>query len=219
MKRKNFNFVVLTILSLFTLIYFNSCSPSLLNLNKAKLKVVDYYQSGQYDNDLNKIINVAEEELNNVHGSDSSAFIFDIDDTALSTYEINKEMDFGYVPDIWNRWINKANAPAIKEVKNFYDYLINKKIRIIFITGRTISQYDATIENLKNQGYTKFDTVITRSKSECSVNAANYKSQKRTELTQIGYDIIGTIGDQWSDLNGPYHGMQVKLPNYMYYIE
>ncbi len=168
MKRKNFNLVTLTIFSLFTLVYFSSCSSSLLNLNKAKLKVVDYYQSGQYENELNKIINDAEEELNNVQGSDSTAFIFDIDDTALSTYEINKEMDFGYVPDIWNKWIDKANAPAIKEVKSFYNYLLNKNIRIIFITGRTFSQYNSTIENLKTQGYAKFDTVITRSKSECS---------------------------------------------------
>ena len=43
-----------------------------------------------------------------------------------------------------------------------------------------------------------------------------FKSAKRVELIELGYEIIGTVGDQWSDLEGPHHGIQVKIPNYLY---
>ncbi|GAB2239109.1 hypothetical protein Droror1_Dr00025022 [Drosera rotundifolia] len=49
--------------------------------------------------------------------------------------------------------------------------------------------------------------------------ATVYKSQKRNELVNDGYRIIGNSGDQWSDLLG--YAMSVrsfKLPNPMYYI-
>jgi len=42
---------------------------------------------------------------------------------------------------------------------------------------------------------------------------------KKTELTNQGYEIVGTVGDQWTDLNGPYSGIQIKLPNYLYEIK
>ena len=45
------------------------------------------------------------------------------------------------------------------------------------------------------------------------------KSSKRKELVERGYDIIGTVGDQRSDIDGPYSGIQVKIPNYLYLIE
>ncbi|MFB3057197.1 MAG: HAD family acid phosphatase [Ignavibacteriaceae bacterium] len=48
------------------------------------------------------------------------------------------------------------------------------------------------------------------------MKSVDFKSTKRVELVQMGYEIIGTVGDQWSDFEGPYHGIQVKIPNYLY---
>ncbi len=51
------------------------------------------------------------------------------------------------------------------------------------------------------------------------MKALDFKSTKRVWLTEQGYEIIGTVGDQWSDLEGLYHGIQIKIPNYLYLIE
>jgi hypothetical protein len=48
--------------------------------------------------------------------------------------------------------------------------------------------------------------------------AVEYKSQKRMELSKQ-YNIIGSIGDQWSDSEGGWTILKIKLPNYMYFIE
>ena len=68
-------------------------------------------------------------------------------------------------------------------------------------------------------GYTGFDTLLTQRADEQNLKSQEFKSKKRAELTQQGYEIIGTVGDQWTDLNGPYSGIQIKLPNYLYEIK
>jgi len=51
------------------------------------------------------------------------------------------------------------------------------------------------------------------------MKSVEYKSKHRAELVMMGYRIIGNIGDQWSDLLGPYPGLRTfKLPDPMYYI-
>jgi hypothetical protein len=75
------------------------------------------------------------------------------------------------------------------------------------------------MENLIKVGYDKLDTLIVKDKKYYDSLAVKYKSDKCTEITAKGFDIVGTVGDQWSDLKGPYHGKQVKIPDYQYYIE
>jgi predicted secreted acid phosphatase len=94
--------------------------------------------------------------------------------------------------------------------------LLRKGSKIIFLTARGYDEYDATYKNLINQGYNGFDTLITKSKNEYDMKSLEYKSAKRDELVQKGYEIIGTVGDQLSDIEGPHHGIQVKIPNYLY---
>jgi hypothetical protein len=49
--------------------------------------------------------------------------------------------------------------------------------------------------------------------------ATVYKSEKRDEMEQEGYRILGNSGDQWSDLLGSsMSARSFKLPNPMYYI-
>lgn len=201
------------------IVSLQSCSSVPINLGIAKERLIEYYESGQFDKDAAEVVNHAISELNKLQANDKSVVVFDIDETALSNYEIDKELDFGYVPDLWDKWINEAKAPAIKEVKRLYDYLITRNIKVVFITGRKNYQYDATYTNLLFAGYKNFDTLIVRNKNEYNLTAQQYKSTKREELTAKGYRIIGDVGDQYSDLNGPDHGIQVKIPNYQYLIK
>jgi acid phosphatase class B len=104
-------------------------------------------------------------------------------------------------------------------VKVLYDFLLSKGAKIIFLTGRNFYEYEVTHQNLKNTGYTDFDTLITQIGDETKMKARDFKSGKRHWLTEQGYEIIGTVGDQRSDLEGEYHGIQIKIPNYLYLIE
>lgn len=216
---------LLKIFFLFSLIFlFISCNSSestikLVNLDAAKNAVQNYYESGTFDKECSKIIDDAIEHIERTKIIDKAAVVFDIDETALSNYEHTKSIGFGYIPNFWNNWVKEGKAKAIKETKRFYDYLISKNIHVIFISGRYAELREATLKNLIEQGYTKFDTVITRTKEEQNIPAAEFKAKKREELVKKGYEIIANIGDQWSDLVGGNSGYKIKLPNYLYLID
>jgi len=221
MFKKKYNYYFILSLS-FLIFSFYSCSTSKLeNLSFTKEKIRIYYESGQYQKEMETIINNAIKEINklNIKNAPNSIAIFDIDETALDNYPHLKEVDYAYIKNLWNEWLMSGKSIAIPEVKNFYDFLISKKIKVIFITGRDNEFYDATHKNLKQVGYTIFDTLITRSDFYKHKKALEYKSKMREELVNKGYHIIANIGDQWSDLEGGNSGIKIKLPNYLYYIE
>ena len=205
--------------SLFISLFLVSCGSEPLNLQLAKKSVMNYYESGRYSNDLKEIISSAEDQINKVDLKPNSTIVFDVDETSLSNYESIKKIYFGYDPVKWDNWINEAKAPAIPEVKQFYDYVITKGIKVVFLSSRSFSQYNATYKNLKTEGYETFDTLILKDSSYTGYNSLSFKSKQRELLSVKGYDIIADIGDQKSDLEGKFHGIQIKLPNYLYFIE
>jgi acid phosphatase len=190
-----------------------------VNLSVAREEVQKYYESGKYDEELNKIVADAKKEFDKIKFNSNSVVIFDVDETALNNYELAEKMGFGYVYELNKQWNAETKAPAIPQVKKLYDFLLSEGARIIFLTGRNFPEYEATYQNLKNEGYSVFDTLITQIGEETKMKAIDFKSGKRVWLTKKGYDIVGTVGDQWSDLEGYYHGIQVKIPNYLYLIE
>lgn len=204
---------------IFIILLFSSCSSSIENLSVHKARVQFYYESGAYKQELTEVLNDAVKELSDIRPEVKSAVVFDVDETALSNYDAIKAMGFGYMSDFWHKWVLEGRAPAIEEVKDFYKTLLGRGFRIIFITGRAQKEYEATYKNLIDAGYTKFDTLIVRSPSVKDAPAYNFKSIERLVLTQMGYKIVGCVGDQDSDLEGDYTGIKVRLPNYMYSVE
>ncbi len=194
----------------------NSCTDKPVNLSVAREYVREYYESGKFEEELDNVIREAKDKFNKVEFTENSVVIFDVDETALNNYEVSKKMGYGYVYEMVHEWTHDAKVPAFPQVKELYDYLLGKGSNIIFLTARRDDEYNATYKNLINQGYAEFDTLITKNKSEYKMTSVDFKSAKRVELVQKDYDIIGTVGDQWSDLEGPHHGIQVKVPNYLY---
>jgi acid phosphatase len=209
-------FVTLTLFLTLTLLLNSCCREELLNLTTAKDLVKNYYEGGQYDKELDEIVADAKKKFSKVEVKSNSAVIFDIDDTALLNYNASKMMGFGYVKSMVDDWVSSAEVPAIPQVKDLYEYLLQRDVKIIFLTGRFHDEYDYSFQNLVNEGFTTFDTLIVRRAEEQKLPAVEFKSDVRTALTQQGYDIIGNVGDQWTDLDGPYSGIKVKIPNYLY---
>lgn len=208
------------LLILLVLLSVSGCiSTKITNLTDAKNNVVDYYETEKYYNDLNSVL----EEINSYFKSfdvkPNDAVVFDVDETTLSNYDYIKSIDFGYEHKLWSDWQDKGIAKAILPVKNLYNILIQKDIKVIFITGRSTKNYEATYKNLIDEGYTKFDTLICRKPLDSYKSMADFKYAMRKQMTAKGYNIIANIGDQETDFSGGYNGKIVKLPNYIYKID
>jgi len=212
-------YLKLTIAITLTLFLFSCATEKPVNLSIAREEVKQYYKSGKFNEELDKVITEAKQKFDKAEFTDSSVVIFDVDETALNNYELAEQMGFGYVYELNKQWNAEMKAPAIPQVKELYDFLLSKGARVIFLTGRNFYEYEVTYQNLVKEGYTIFDTLITQIGDETKMKAKDFKSGKRVWLTKQGYDIAGTVGDQWSDLEGFYHGIQVKIPNYLYLIE
>ncbi|KAK4269297.1 hypothetical protein QN277_022476 [Acacia crassicarpa] len=150
-------------------------------------------------------------------------WIFDIGETTLSNLPYYSQNGFGvhkFNSTLFDAWVEKGVAPVLPETLKLYNKLLNLGIKIVFLTGRTVSQTDVTVENLKRAGYHTWEKLILKDPKEYSGKTAlEYKSAERVKLEKQGYRIIGNTGDQWSDILGPAAGRRTfKVPNPMYYI-
>jgi len=190
----------------------------LVNLDFAKANLKTYYSSGRYDSDLWELVNIWYSQLLGYQSVVNRTVVFDIDDTVLANYPEMISTDFGYIPKIFDAWVQSANASAIQQTKWLYERALGEGFNIIFLTGRKDTQEAATRANLQRVGFTAFSQLITRTPSEYSLTAEQYKSQRRKDLEVQGYKIIGCIGDQFSDCTGGSTMFEMKVPNFCYYI-
>jgi len=90
-------------------------------------------------------------------------------------------------------------------------------VAVFFITGRPSSLREATEKNLREQGY-EWTGVILQPPGAAFASAADFKAPERRKLTEQGYTIVLSLGDQQSDLTGGYAERTFKLPNPVYYL-
>lgn len=206
-------------LSIFFVAFQLAAAPT--NLSTAKKAVRNYYESGAFDTDVQEAVDkgIALFKARVAHPSLKEVIIFDIDETALSNYKDIESIDFGYIPTLWHEWMLRGDAPAIKAVKQLYDFLVSQGYLIIFITGRKQNEFAATRKNLINQGFTTFEKLIVRSEPERTLSSYDYKTKARKKLAESGYTIVGSVGDQGCDISGDNVGIGVVIPNALYKID
>jgi predicted secreted acid phosphatase len=209
--------VFLIIIVLATSVFIlESCSSPVVNLTDAKQAVNNYYTEGTYAKELDAVLKDARKDFAKLKLDKTSVIIFDVDETTLDNFNQIKKYDFGFDMNAWEDWIQSAAAPPIVPIRDFYNEIKKKGVRIIFLTGRSQRHFVATTKNLKDAGYAGYDTLIVRSPEEEKVPASLYKLKKRQEITNAGYTIVMNFGDLDSDLYGGYSGVAVKLPNMLY---
>lgn len=193
------------------------------NLTFAKQRVKTYVDSGEYERDLTAVAKRAqawlEQRAAQRQGGEKLAIVFDLDETLLKNYPHIAENDFGYVPEIWNEWVAKADAPAIEPVREVYRTARKLGVSVIYITGRAETQYAATERNLKAIGCGDFVEMVCKPEALKRASAATFKAGARERLTKAGWTIVASIGDQQSDLDGGFAERTFKLPNPFYFIE
>ena len=206
------------------------CIPPLLyasppNLGLLRQQVQNYHDSGAYHREVKAIIDKANHYIaQRVHENNRRkipqklALVLDIDETILSNYKYMKERQFVATQKQLRKEILAANDPAITPTLLLYKKAQKLGVAVFFITGRRSNQLPETIKNLKREGITHWVGLYMKPQHYNQDSAIPYKSSIRKKISNNGYTIIASIGDQCSDLVGGYTEKAFKLPNPFYYL-
>jgi predicted secreted acid phosphatase len=200
------------------------------NVGDAKISALAYHDSGQYDRDLAVIAGQAERWLaSRARAARQPALILDIDETALSNWEIIKLDDFGRpiegacapaldAPCGWAAWDQLGRDPAIKPTLQVFRRARELKVTVFFITGRPESQRAATARNLVAAGYGGYARLYMVPNGAHFPSAAAFKTPIRAKIEHAGYTILANMGDQPSDLQGGHAEKKFLLPDPFYRV-
>lgn len=208
------------------LIWNIGISATPMNLSMLKQDLERYHDSGQYQREIASVITQAQRYMlkrsqqNKTHEflKKKLALVLDIDETSLSNYADMKKLDFGGTPQMINRGEDIGKDPAIKPTLKLYRFAKQHGIKVFFITGRLQQARTPTVKNLQAVGYSSWAKLYMKPNDYHQASVVPYKSSRRKQITEQGYDIIANIGDQYSDLAGGYADKSFKLPNPYYYI-
>jgi HAD superfamily, subfamily IIIB (Acid phosphatase) len=200
------------------------------NVGDAKTAATTYHDSGAYARDLAAVTAILGDWLElRAPQVSRPALVLDIDDTALTNWEVIKADDFGRVingqcialpegPCGWAAWDMLGRAPVIAPTLRVFQQARALNVAVFFITGRPEAQRSATERNLHTVGYGGYTKVYMVPDGVHYASAAAFKAPLRAEIEAAGYTIIANIGDQPSDLEGGHAERTFLLPNPFYRI-
>ncbi|MGI8959588.1 MAG: HAD family acid phosphatase [Bryobacteraceae bacterium] len=209
---------------------FVAVSSQPANVGDAKIAALTYHDSGTYERDLGIVAGEARNWLaSRAAAIARPALVLDIDETALSNWEILKLDDFGRPidgpcspaldgPCGWAAWDQLGRDPAIASTLQVFQQARTLKITVFFITGRPESQRTSTERNLIAAGYRGYERLYMVPIGPHFTSAADFKTPIRAEIEQAGYTIIANIGDQPSDLKGGHAEKNFLLPDPFYRV-
>ena len=167
------------------------------------------------------------------------AVVFDADDTTLWTYDMEDgAMHFNFDPVLQDQqWVQPEKFPATPGMTAVVNAVDAAGCTVVGLTGRNDTQKAATLGNLAKVGYHGFSSPLYFTKwvsgstpgstrpwmtgTPCAdgvCTTTEYKSLTRAHVEDLGYDVVGNLGDQFSDLLGGHADRAVKLPNPTYYL-
>jgi predicted secreted acid phosphatase len=200
------------------------------NVGDAKLAATAYHQSGAYERDMVAVTAAARAWIaERAPEVDRPALVLDIDDTALTNWQVIVADDFGRIfdgpcdnlpagPCGWVAWDLRAATPAVAQTLALYDQARALDVAVFFITGRDESQRAATEQNLAAAGYDGYRQLYMEPAGAHYASAADFKAPQRAKIEAEGFTIIANMGDQPSDLAGGHAERTFLLPNPFYRI-
>jgi predicted secreted acid phosphatase len=200
------------------------------NVGDAKIAALVYHDSGAYERDVALVASEASRWVaKRASAVSRPALVLDVDETALSNWEILTLDDFGRptrgpcVPESgapcgWAAWDQLGRDPAIVPILQLFQQARALNVTVFFISGRPESQRDATDRNLVAAGYRGYHRLYMVPDGAQFASAADFKIPVRTEIEQAGYTIIANLGDQPSDLHGDHAEKAFLLPDPFYRV-
>lgn len=200
------------------------------NVGDAGIAALRYHDSGAYQRDLQIVANQAAGWIKARSASaQRPALVLDIDETALSNWEIIKRDDFGRPiagpadlasagPWGWAAWDQLGRDPAIQPTLQVFRVARGANVAVFFISGRPESQRAATERNLRAVGFGDYAKLFLTTNGAHFASAADFKTPVRIQIERLGYTIIANMGDQPSDLLGGHAEKKFLLPDPFYRI-
>ncbi|XP_015901170.1 acid phosphatase 1 [Ziziphus jujuba] len=184
-----------------------------------------YMRSSQYKADSERALEEVTLYLTSccsLEGDGKDAWIFDVDDTLISTIPYFNKHGFGgekINSTSLEKWMRKSEAPALKHTLELFHRIKDKGFKIFLISSRREPLRSSTVDNLIQVGYHGWSGLTLRGLDDEAMEVQNYKSRVRQLLVDEGYRIWGIIGDQWTSFHGhPRAKRAFKLPNSIYYV-
>ncbi|ARG98064.1 HAD family acid phosphatase [Legionella micdadei] len=226
MKKIPFRFINQVFIALSFALFTSLSFAEPLNLSILKKELEAYHDTGAYQKELACVIAQAQEYIlkqaaaNEQLGNRKKklAIVLDIDETSLSNYPRMAKRHFNSDSAQVQKNLLAADAPVIKSMLSLYNNARQHHVAVFFVTGRPISMLRATRTNLLRAGYNHWAGLYFRPDSYSQPTIIPFKSQARKSITNQGYTVIASIGDQYSDLQGGYAQRGFKLPNPFYYL-
>ena len=131
------------------------------------------------------------------------AVITDIDETILDNSPFNANLIVSggsYNNDNWTAWVNEKRAKALPGALDFCKYAKEKGVEVFYLSNRTVDHTDATIENMKNEGFPFADKKHMFLKKETS-----NKTDRRNSILE-NYDVVLLLGDNLRDFDEVFGG-------------
>jgi predicted secreted acid phosphatase len=199
-----------------------------VNVGDAKTAATRYHDTGEYQADLAHVAAQAIAWIaTEAPATQRPAVVYDIDETALSNWEVIRANDFGRfingpcnLPDAcgWRTWDLTGQSTPIRPTLDTYNMAKSLGAALFFITGRDEGQRTATEKNLQAAGYSGYSRLIMTPPGAHDASAADFKAPQRAAIEGEGYTIIANIGDQPSDLDGGHAQKTFLLPDPFYRI-
>jgi predicted secreted acid phosphatase len=198
------------------------------NLYDVQRQIDEYIRSGRYDQGVSNAVAAARAWLEErAKTAVKPAIVLDIDETALSNWDayrvngwsrvVGGGCDLEQGPCGIRAWQALARGKALAPTLALARRARELGTAVFFITGRPSNLREATERNLKEQGYEWTGVFLTPEGSRFA-SAVDFKAPERRKLTDQGYTIVLSLGDQDSDLKGGYAERTFKLPNPVYYL-
>ena len=198
------------------------------NVGDTKTAAVQYHDGGAYDAGLAEVNAQAMNWIAiQAPITTRAAIVFDIDETALSNWEVIKANDFGRfingpcnLPDAcaWRAWDLTAQSKVIQPTLDTYNMAKSLGVAMFFISTRDEGQRPATEKNLRDAGYNGWARLYLAPVGAQYASAADFKAPTRAAIEGDGYTIIANIGDQPSEEAGGHAEQSFLLPDPFYRI-
>ncbi len=132
------------------------------------------------------------------------AIIVDIDETVLDNSPAQAEGIKTQTPfnsNDWLAWVEMRKAKAIPGSVEFLNYAVSRGVKIFYLSNRDEIHKTATIENLKNVGFTDIssENVLMRQKDAKGANIST--KTPRREFVAQNYRVVLLMGDNLDDFS------------------
>ena len=197
------------------------------NLFPLKQEIRAYVESGEYLRGVAAVAAEAdawiEERVRTQTGKagasrENLAIVFDLDETLFCNLPSLLQQDFGYVPEVWDAWVQRAEAPPLEPVRHVYETARRLQVAVFFLSSRPERDRAATEKNLRAMGCGECEALILRPDG-LRETSGRFKRDERRRLVSKNFLLIANIGDQESDFLGGGAERNFKIPNPFYISE